>query len=275
MERFTTTTLRPVRIATKSVGEKILHDRLHLIQHGKKPIVRVDGNFTSKKVHPGSAAWAASSLFFLCAILFVWLFYTKAWSPEKKEYHYEQVLSNEYEYEPKSGGFSLLKSSQTFINIFRMDNSKKDREKRLDSLSTVNLMVPINEADEDSEEYETWRKLGIPLGIIPGCIIRDVSRGIKGWWKWGFPRTTGNELYLPIVCFPEVTGKWMGWWKRRGTLSTYRLYGLVVCACMVILQYTNKWWQFTSLGMGSADKSPNVKSFSRYKGNCPIYFHDL
>lgn len=155
MARFTTTTVRPAEKITKSVGEKIIHDRIQHIQHGHVPTNHVRGNFTSKKVHPGSAAWAASSLFFLCGILLVWLFYTKAWAPQKnKDYNYEQVLSNEYEFEPSSGGFSLLKSSQSFINIFRMD-SKKSREKKLDSLSSVNLMVPINEEDEDSEEYET------------------------------------------------------------------------------------------------------------------------
>jgi len=102
--------------------------------------------------------------------------YTKVWSKEtsdvddgKAPYDYQQVYDDDdYSYSGSasfghksnktrttsagglgaSGGFSLLKSSQRVINIFKTSSRNKQQDRKLDSLSTVNLMVPINEDDE-------------------------------------------------------------------------------------------------------------------------------
>ena len=156
------------KMSHAKIGEKIINERVQAIRYKVGDNAR-DSNFTSTKVHAGNATWAASSLFFICGILIGWLVYTKFYSKKNGEridsetrFDYSHVYDEQDLYgtasiggrcggsvnRDYSAGFSLLKSSQNFINIFK----GKKQERKLDSLSTVNLMVPISEDDEDEED---------------------------------------------------------------------------------------------------------------------------
>lgn len=163
INRFTATTAitSKTKLNHNKIAEWILNNRMRHIQEKLNRNSHPNNTVTSIKVHPGNATWAAFSLIFLCGILGVWLIYTLFWAPKEKTqtYDYEQVMSFDTDHDfggsggdtfSASGGFSLLKSSQQVINIFK--SSRKKREKKLDSLSTVNLMVPINEDDEELDE---------------------------------------------------------------------------------------------------------------------------
>ena len=162
------------KMSHKNIGEQIINERVHAIRHK----VSDDNNLSSRdrtKVHPGNATWAASSLFFICGILIGWLIYTKFYA-KKKDGEKEENETRRFDYShvydendlygtaniggrcggsalnrDYSAGFSLLKSSQNFINIFSGSGRKK-KERKLDSLSNVNLMVPIDEDDEENED---------------------------------------------------------------------------------------------------------------------------
>ena len=167
-----TTTSTTKKLSHAKIGEKILNERIHAIRHKVGNNGR-DSNFTTTRVHAGNATWAASSLFFICGILIGWLVYTKFYSKKdgtedsERRFDYSHVYDENDLYgsasiggrcgtsgplkRDYSAGFSLLKSSQNFINIFKGGDGGK-HERKLDSLSTVNLMVPINEDDEEDED---------------------------------------------------------------------------------------------------------------------------
>lgn len=109
---------------------------------------KVAANITVTEVKTGSAIWAASSLVFICGILVGWLLYTKYWSPSENEYKYSKLssMTDDFDYNPGHTDFSMLKSSQRFVSIFK--NEKKSN-RRLDSMSNVNLMVPIDEEEDE------------------------------------------------------------------------------------------------------------------------------
>jgi len=160
MEKFhtTTTTITTKKLNHKKIGEKIINERMHAIQY--KHTNSHSTNFTATKVHAGNATWAAASLFFLCGILVSWLIYTKLYSKhddKPQTYDYRQVYDENDLYGVPGNSFSrtprfnLLKSSQRIIDIFKTPCNQTKYERKLDSLSSVNLMVPIN---EDEEEYD-------------------------------------------------------------------------------------------------------------------------
>jgi len=146
-DMFSTTSRPQSTIKRKHDPERIILERLNLAEHKRdKTVVNISANITVTKVVKSSAAWAASSLFFLCAILLSWLIYTKYWSPSENKYKYKRLhsLTSEFEYCPGHSDFSMLKSNQKFISIFK-------KEKKTDSASKVHLMIPINEEDEEDE----------------------------------------------------------------------------------------------------------------------------
>ena len=161
MEKFhtTTTTTTPKKLNHKKIGEKIINERMHAIQY--KHTNSHSTNFTATKVHAGNATWAASSLFFLCGILVSWLIYTKFYSKnddKPQTYDYRQVYDENDLYGVPGTSFSrtprfnLLKSSQRIIDIFKTPCNRTKYERKLDSLSSVNLMVPINEDEEEEDD---------------------------------------------------------------------------------------------------------------------------
>ncbi len=93
---------------------------------------------------------AFSSLVFLCVLLALLLLYTKLWRPSAQgKGRYKRVYENDTlpRYDARTDQFSLLKSSQDFIKRFK--RTKRDR--KLDSLSSVKLLAPISEEDDEFE----------------------------------------------------------------------------------------------------------------------------
>ena len=127
--------------------DSILDNRLEVLKNHRHNDITISSNITLTKVETRSAVWAAASLLFLCGILLGLLLYTRMWSREPHNYRYDRV-SEDFEYAPGHSQFSLLKSSQKFMSIFRMDK----QQRKLDSLSRVKLMVPINEEEEEEED---------------------------------------------------------------------------------------------------------------------------
>ncbi len=76
------------------------------------------------------------------------LLYTKLWRPSAQG-KYHRLHEDEYQTSVQNDSWidrvSLLKSSQEFLNSFR-----KKKERKIDSLSKMRLLAPIN---EESDEY--------------------------------------------------------------------------------------------------------------------------
>lgn len=135
----------------KKDPESIIQKRLETALHKRdKPDINISANITLTKVQAGNAVWAAGSLIFLCGILIGVLLYTKMWSHEEKQHKYNRLqdYSDGFEYGSGHSQFSLLKSSQKFMSVFKREDK---HEPKLDSMSRMNLMIPIDEEDEEDE----------------------------------------------------------------------------------------------------------------------------
>ncbi len=139
---------KPEPTASRHAVEDLILKRLAKVKHIKKP--HRDKNITQISVNTKKAFSAFSSLVFLCVLLALLLLYTKLWIPSAQgKGRYERVHENDTlpRYDARTDQFSLLKSSQDFIKSIR--RTKRDR--KLDSLSTVKLLAPINEEDDEFE----------------------------------------------------------------------------------------------------------------------------
>ena len=136
---------------TKPDPERIINKRLYMAQH-KRDQIKVATNVTVTAINGSNAAWAVSSLVFILGILIGLMLYTRLWRPNNQPrsgYNYDKLGGEDEEgqYESAHSDFSILKSRQRFVNVFRHQSK---RERRMDTLSSVKLMSPIVE-DEDED----------------------------------------------------------------------------------------------------------------------------